>query len=81
MQDSQTTPRMLTLMEAAGILRVGRNTMTRWLHSGSIASTRTTDGQRGQFRISETAIADFIARHEAASLTAACRCTSKGCRR
>ena len=81
MQDSQTTPRMLTLMEAADILRVGRPTITRWLLSGEIASTRTTDGQRGQYRISESAISDFIARREAASMSAVCRCTRKGCRR
>ena len=33
-------PQLLTVNEAAGLLRVSRRTLTRWIAAGVIASTR-----------------------------------------
>lgn len=79
MPDSETTPKMLTVAETAERLNISADLVRSLIANGSLVASRYS--ARGHYRVSETALADFIARREAASLTAACRCTRNGCRR
>ncbi len=79
MQDSQTSAQMLTVRQVADRIGVSTVTASRMLKRGDIRAVRIND--RGHFRISETALAEFIAQRESAT-AAACRCGRKaGCSR
>lgn len=78
MPDSETTPKMLTVAETAERLNISADLVRSLIANGSLVASRYS--ARGHYRVSETALAEFISERESA-MTAACRCTRKGCRR
>jgi len=78
MPDSQTTPKMLTVAETAQRLNISADLVRSLIAKGSIVASRYS--ARGNFRISETALAEFVATREAVTAES-CRCARKGCRR
>lgn len=75
MNDSQTQPQLLTIKEAAFRLGLSTPTVRGLVQGGSLRCVRIRE--RGHYRISESALAEFIAAREAAT-AAACRCGRKG---
>ena len=49
-------PGVLTLREAAGLLRVSERTMRRWINSGRLQAGKTTAGNGGKLLIARAAI-------------------------
>ncbi len=49
-------PGVLTLREAAGLLRVSERTVRRWINSGRLGAGRTTAGRGGKLLIARAAI-------------------------
>jgi excisionase family DNA binding protein len=78
MLDSQTTPQMLTVAETAERLKISADLVRSLIAKGSISASRYS--ARGHYRVSETALAEFIAAREAVTAES-CRCARKGCRR
>ena len=75
MQDSQTHPRLLTTSEVGARLGLSPRSVTSMVQRGLLRAVRLHDS--GRLRISETALAEFIAARESAT-AAACRCARKG---
>ena len=79
MNDSQTQPQLLAIKEAASRLGLSTATVRGLVQGGSLRCVRIRE--RGHYRISETALAEFIAQRESAT-AASCRCGRKsGCAR
>lgn len=75
MHDSQTQPQLLAVKEAASRLGLSTATVRALVQTGSLRGVRIRE--RGHYRISETALAEFIAQRESAT-AASCRCGRKG---
>ena len=75
MNDSQTQPQLLSLREAASRLRLSTATVRGLVQGGLLRCVRIHE--RGHYRVSETAIAEFISQRDSET-AALCRCGRKG---
>ena len=75
MQDSKTNPQLLAIKEAASRLGMSTATVRGLVRVGSLRGVRIRE--RGHYRISETALAEFISQRESET-AALCRCGRKG---
>jgi excisionase family DNA binding protein len=53
----------LTTTEAAALMRVSRQTISRWIREGQLPAKRIGVGQRSIYRVSQRDLAEFARRY------------------